>query len=169
MLNKPSSRLFDAPWRSCDVTVMMMVTYQGMLFPTWTGPGQTRTCGRREQGWCRIRWDSLAYRYTCWHAPLEKNGILIRVDSRFAPSQWETVLLCNDVSHWLGASLESALLMEWHKLQCAPLGWKGNPWEMDEVLHEAVFDELVRNLADVGSSHVLPYYWLVVDAHHPIV
>ena len=29
-------------------------------------------------------------------------------DSRFAPSQWETALLCNDVSHWLSASLESA-------------------------------------------------------------
>ena len=27
----------------------------------------------------------------------------------FAPSQWETALLCNDVSHWLDASLESAL------------------------------------------------------------
>ena len=36
---------------------------------------------------------------------------LIRADSRFAPSQWETVLLCNDIgSHWLGASLESALV-----------------------------------------------------------
>ena len=33
-----------------------------------------------------------------------------RADSRFAPSQWETVLLCNDVSHWLGTSLKSALL-----------------------------------------------------------
>ena len=32
-----------------------------------------------------------------------------RADSRFAPSQWETALLCNAVSHWLGASLESAL------------------------------------------------------------
>ena len=31
-----------------------------------------------------------------------------RVDSRFVPSQWETALLCNDVSHWLGTSLESA-------------------------------------------------------------
>ena len=29
----------------------------------------------------------------------------IRADSRFAPSQWETALLCNDVSHWVGASL----------------------------------------------------------------
>ena len=29
-------------------------------------------------------------------------------DSTFAPSQWETALLCNDVSHWRGANLESA-------------------------------------------------------------
>ena len=32
-----------------------------------------------------------------------------RVDSRFEPSQWETVLLCNDICHWLGANLESTL------------------------------------------------------------
>ena len=32
-----------------------------------------------------------------------------RADSRFAPSQWETTLLCNNVSHWLGLSLDSAL------------------------------------------------------------
>ena len=30
-------------------------------------------------------------------------------DSRLAPSQWETLLQSNTVSHWLGASLESAL------------------------------------------------------------
>ena len=30
-------------------------------------------------------------------------------DSRFTPSQWETSSLCNDVSHWLSANLESAL------------------------------------------------------------
>ena len=32
-----------------------------------------------------------------------------RADSRFAPSQSETVLLCHDVVHWFGTSLESAL------------------------------------------------------------
>ena len=32
-----------------------------------------------------------------------------RADSRFASSQWEMPLFCNNVSHWLGASLESAL------------------------------------------------------------
>ena len=34
--------------------------------------------------------------------------------SRFAPSQWETALLCKDVSHWLGANLESVLLQWCH-------------------------------------------------------
>ena len=32
-----------------------------------------------------------------------------RADSRLAPSQWETSLQSNAVSHWLGANLESAL------------------------------------------------------------
>ena len=34
---------------------------------------------------------------------------IIRADSRFMPSQWEMALLCNDISHWLGTNLESAL------------------------------------------------------------
>ena len=38
-------------------------------------------------------------------------GCIIRAVTRFAPSQWQTVLLCNNVSHWLGASLESGLKM----------------------------------------------------------
>ena len=38
---------------------------------------------------------------------------IYRADSRYAPSQWETVLLCNDVSHWLGANLESALYLSY--------------------------------------------------------
>ena len=38
----------------------------------------------------------------------------LTLDSRFAPSQWETALLCNDVSHWLGASLESVLALWGH-------------------------------------------------------
>ena len=43
----------------------------------------------------------LAYgRARTWH----------RADSRFLSSLWEMALLCNNVSHCLGASLESALL-----------------------------------------------------------
>ena len=36
--------------------------------------------------------------------------VMSRADSRFASSQWDAVLICNDVSHWLVASLESALI-----------------------------------------------------------
>ena len=66
-------------------------------------------------------WDYLCYvcRHSCimcYRAAISghKRGGLylilnLRADSRFAPSQWETTLLCNDVSHWLGTNLESAL------------------------------------------------------------
>ena len=37
------------------------------------------------------------------HAPI------YRADSRIAPSQWETALQSNAVSHWLGANLKSVL------------------------------------------------------------
>ena len=37
-----------------------------------------------------------------------------RADSRIVPHQWETALLCNDVSHWLGSKLESALTCREH-------------------------------------------------------
>ena len=47
--------------------------------------------------------------WTCHSQDCFSRDIFHRADSRFAPSQWETMLLCNDVSHWLGASLESSL------------------------------------------------------------
>ena len=42
--------------------------------------------------------------------------VIFKAGSRFAPSQWETALPCNDVSHWLGASLESALILDCFKM-----------------------------------------------------
>ena len=35
--------------------------------------------------------------------------LVYMADFWFTPSQWETVLLCNDISHWLGASLALGL------------------------------------------------------------
>ena len=35
---------------------------------------------------------------------------IYKANSRFSPSQWETALQSNFVSHWLDANLESALL-----------------------------------------------------------
>ena len=58
-------------------------------------------------------------------------------DSRCASSQWETALLCNDVSHWLGASLEAALYF----MRCT-LGWprqnnkmRDSQWLLTDHLH----------------------------------
>ena len=46
---------------------------------------------------------------TWWCTPLWVISSF-RADSRFVPSQWETALLCNDVSHWLGTSLDWAII-----------------------------------------------------------
>ena len=52
------------------------------------------------------------YRSVHWYNKLPCSWIAT-ADSRFAPSQWETALLCNDVSHGLGANLESTLDYCW--------------------------------------------------------
>ena len=51
---------------------------------------------------------------TRWHS------YHFRDDSRLTSSQWETVLLCNNVSHWLDTNLEWALYLcalvpTWHQ------------------------------------------------------
>ena len=61
--------------------------------------------------------------YDCWHTISylpqttrsqriygHESDDMSTADSRFVPSQWETALICNDVSHWLGPSLQSALM-----------------------------------------------------------
>ena len=53
---------------------------------------------------------------------------MCRADSRFAPSQWETALLCNDVSHWLGASLESAMYVSVNWIIIAPCNGIFSMW-----------------------------------------
>ena len=58
----------------------------------------------------------------------------IRTDYRFAPSQWEMVLLCNNISHWQGAGLELAVnimflltggntYLQWHLLAFMKFIW----------------------------------------------
>ena len=49
-----------------------------------------------------------------------------RAYSRFAPSQWEMALLCNDISHWLGAILESALPSILHVANRVPMSHSNN-------------------------------------------
>ena len=66
---------------------------------------------------------------------LRKRLVICRTDSRLAPRQWKTSLHNNAVSEWLGANLESALLLKvspWASYQirqiagCACAGIPGN-------------------------------------------
>ena len=53
---------------------------------------------------------------------------ICKADSRLAPSQWETSLQSNAVSHWLGGNLESALfctIQPWYQATVA-LQWRHN-------------------------------------------
>ena len=45
-------------------------------------------------------------------------GMCVRADCRFVPSQWETSLQSNAVSHCLGANLESALYGQYITIAC---------------------------------------------------
>ena len=48
--------------------------------------------------------------YKCdWQTDTVEIGPVCKADSRLAPSQWETSLQSNGISHWLGANLESAV------------------------------------------------------------
>ena len=61
-----------------------------------------------------MTWSNINPELWCHMASLGPNELkhlkgFSRADSRFAPSQWEMSLQSNAISHWLGASLESAL------------------------------------------------------------
>ena len=73
-------------------------------------------------------------------------GIWFRTDSRFAPSQWETTLLCNDVSHWLGASLESALWLVASQGLFYHKGSNHCPGQCSTPLHTMEIPILIRDL-----------------------
>ena len=69
----------------------------------------------------------------CYHY-----NIILRADSRFAPSQWEMALLCNDVSHWLGANLESTLILVEKTLTESELKYKN-------VFQENITNKMIAN------------------------
>ena len=93
-------------------------------------------------------------------------GMIIRAGPRLAPSQWETSLQCNDVSHWLGSNLEPALIMP-------DYGRKHNmPNTRHLVVNEQLYDErnfpyLLRLLLQYRFHMCMPVltisklrYWL---------
>ena len=80
----------------------------------------------------------------------------LRADSRFAPSQWDTVLHCSDVSRWLGASLESALQLHQVCNEVLPHRREGG-WRLNAVLRECLHAfhhyQLYDGLASMWSRH----------------
>ena len=80
----------------CDTISVCVGGVEEMIYMIWLSlwPHDRINCKLIHFKYCK-------YEITC--------SKCLWTDSRFVPSQWEAALLCNDVSHWLGASLESAL------------------------------------------------------------
>ena len=73
----------------------------------------------------------------------------IKVRPRFAPSQWETALLCNDVSHWLSATIPMT------------------PHEHQAVSNHRLFDCLFNSLrGPTSKKHQSLRYSLFVRGIH---
>ena len=74
-----------------------------------------------------------------------------RADSRLAPSQWETSLQSNAVSHWLGANLESALLV--YLIPCSSK-WRHNGRDSvsNHQPHDCFLDRLFRHRSKKTSK-----------------
>ena len=79
---------------------------------------------------------------------LKREGTVSKADSRFAPSQWETALLCNDVSHWLGANLESALC-EWYQ--------QNGRHFTDDIFKHIFYGKNVG----ISTAHLLKFLWVM--------
>ena len=82
-------------------------------------------------------------------------GGVIRTDSRLAPSQWETLLQSNAVSHWLGTNLESALDDVTFASKHFTVKMSNN-----EVYFKIIHFTLLPPIPELLSSHisVLPVY-----------
>ena len=80
----------------------------------------------------------------------------IRADSWFAPSQWETALLCSDVSHWLGANLGSVLKIMFF-LPCQYLKRSISSWISSRPILK--MDARTYLGMDRHVSYQIPYPW----------
>ena len=83
-----------------------------------------------------------------------------RTDSRLAPSQWETALLCNDVSHWLDASLESALRI-YLNMHVERNKWTAEAWGPQSISTNIIQDQCLREKKGMAlSSKQVIIWWL---------
>ena len=95
---------------------------------------------------------------------------LYRTDSRCGPSHWETALLCNDVSQWLGASLELALQLRPSQIALeSPISFPHPIWNLLHLSSKNyqmlavswVFASIASRLFDMGWLK-LSYKFVVI-------
>ena len=103
-----------------------------------------------------------------WH----DSQLIFRADSRLPPSQWEMSLQSNTDSHWLGANLESPLILLLANTSqseamlekgCPPAGiWiencicKASTWPL-----LAIFSQF-----SPYTNHIIPNNWEINQVHH---
>ena len=107
----------------------------------------------------------------------------LRADSRFVPSQWETSLQSNAVSHWLGPILESALITRPQRVKLrasvlpimrTQLVWHFNAkqylkytYEIDVTAHfdshRADHNDRNTSVRAVLTEKIFRYEWFQID------
>ena len=65
-------------------------------------------------------WAGLISGWVSWAGTRPVHSCHIRADSRFAPSQWDTALFCNNISHWLESALHIVLIASQSTLSITP-------------------------------------------------
>ena len=92
---------------------LMSFTSHRALSPWEDRPANSKEADGLQTSWQHCLSNGFNVILTAWYNSYATIIIIeaaqCRADPRFATSQWETALLCNDVSHWLGANLESTL------------------------------------------------------------
>ena len=97
--------------------------YPGFLLAPWAHhplSGSLRGTDSQPQ---RIQWNTVDLEVSIVvHSPSHMfwGHFLYRADSRLAPSQWQTALQSNAISHWLGANLEFSPAIMHQPYGCLP-------------------------------------------------
>ena len=144
-------------------------SYQGLALSCW--------CWNNFQINVILFWNRPTLRRSlCWNDPLwEWGDNCYRADSRLEPSQWETSLQCNAVSHWLGANWESALLLYRNTWKYSPMGVSERQWpeQPPSISHELSGQAmtwlglgLCRDSIDYSTERERLSWWLLVCWRH---
>ena len=105
----------------------------------------------------------------CIRLVQQHHGIwmILWADSRFAPSQWETGLHCNNISHWLGTSIVSDLMSHYITVSSWWAWWRLKSPGLDYLLN-CLFRRRSKKLSKLHTSlaFVRGNHQSLVDSPH---